>query len=171
MVGRSPNTSSTGSSAGCSRASTRTSLIDTRDGRGDVGPGGGHAAHGLKHVFGGDNRVEGEQHHQRHDHVTDTDQLGPIDGQVDVHVAQIGGGPLPQGLVDQPIGGRGIAAEHQEVDQAVLERRVALFDRPRGVGRVDAAQERRHEVGGHIVRGTQQEPEQRDEPAQPAQVP
>ena len=96
--------------------------------RGEPGPRRGDPQHGPKHIFGGDDRVQCEADHQCDNDVSDADQAGPIDGQIDIHIAQIGGRLLAERLVHEPIGGCGIAAESQKVDQAVLERRVALFD-------------------------------------------
>ncbi len=84
-------------------------------------PRRGDSQHGLEDIFGRNDRVQRETDHQRDNHIPDTDQAGSIDRQIDIHFTEIGRRLLAECLVDEPIGGGGIAAKRQEVDQAVLE--------------------------------------------------
>ena len=111
-------------------------------------------------------QVEAEQGHQRGQHAAQADQLRPIDRHFEADFRQIGRGAILHRLIDRRGHFLAPAAEQEEIDQAVAQRRLALLDRGGGEDRIDAVQQRRQQVVGEVGprRGDQSQPAEQPPP-------
>ena len=141
-------------------------------GRLDVGPGQDHAAEGDQGILGREEQVQAG--HQQHagQQVAQADHLDAVDGRFHFDLGHLrGGGPF-QAEIDPPleiVADRliPVAAEEEEIDQAVLQRGRLCSITWGGKDRIDAAQHQRDEpLPEEIVSqpGRQHEEQQRSPP-------
>ena len=117
-------------------------------GRHDVGPRHQHALGRDERILRRKHFVQRRGRDDDHQRVAQSQELRAIDGRVDRHAGEPLGRLLLERFVDRVGNILAVLAEQEQIQQAVLERRIVMFDRLRGVGRVDRAGRRAARAGG-----------------------
>ena len=117
--------------------------------------------HALKRALGGQDRVSRADRQDAGQHIADLDQPRTVHRRIDGNVRQVGRRPLFERLVDPGSNSGAIRAKQQKVDQAVLQRRIAVLDRPSRKQRIHAAEQPRQHNPYQVPAGSAGQQRQR----------
>ena len=141
----------------------RTSSIVTRVGAG-AGPRPNDPPERHQRIFRREDDIKGQRGDEDEQEVAEPHDPRAIDGGFAVCVGQVGGGAILQRPIDHRRHLLTMVSEQEEIDQAVFQRRAALFDRLRGKDRIDAAEQRRQDAKDAIRAPARGEPQQQQQP-------
>ena len=139
--------------------------------RADVGPGPDHPAGRSQRALGRDQQVQAANGQNAGQNVPQAHDVRPIDDRVDGHLGQVAGRPVLKRRIHHCRQLAAGAAQQQEIDQAVLQRRPAVFDRAGSEQRVDPVDQRRQQAHDKVPARAADQARHQQEPAPEPQSP
>ncbi len=130
----------------------------------DIGPGNNHASERSERILRGQNFVSRTDRQHGQQHIANPNDRSPVHGRLNRHAGNIFRGPPLQGFINDFLHAASITAEEQEVNQTVLQRRLALFNRAGGIGLVDAAEEERCNLRHAVIGDAADQQEESNRP-------
>ncbi len=118
--------------------------------RGNVRPRQKNSRRRANRVLRRNDQVQTESGQHNRQHNPHADDMRSIDGYIDFDVGQIVGRPTFHRLINRHCHFLTPTAKQQEIDQAVLQRWLAAFDRGSGKDGVDPTHKRRQHAPGEI---------------------